>query len=157
MADKIEMHRALEAAKIKVGGASALARALRITPQAVNQWQVVPPERVLEVECHSGVSRHFLRPDVFGSSQHELPASSSVGGDAGAPVTPPAQSGAPADISSSHAIKGACETGAQPQAENAMRPANHSNSPEVPPSSGSGARFADIGCTPVALSVEVAR
>lgn len=91
MADKIEMHRALEAAKIKMGGASALARALRITPQAVNQWQVVPPERVLEVERHSSVSRHFLRPDVFGTSPHKLPASSSAGDDDGVPVTPPAQ------------------------------------------------------------------
>ncbi|WP_024900291.1 Cro/CI family transcriptional regulator [Brucella rhizosphaerae] len=134
------MHRALEAAKIKVGGASALARALRITPQAVNQWQVVPPERVLEVERHSGVSRHFLRPDVFGSSQHELPASSSVGDDAGAPISPPAQDGAPADISSSHAIKGACETGAQLRAETALRPDNHSNSPDSLPSGEAVAR-----------------
>lgn len=140
MADKIEMHRALEVAKIRVGGASALARALRITPQAVNQWQVVPPERVLEVERHSGISRHFLRPDVFGSSQYELSASSSVGDNAGASVTPPAQNGAPAEVSSSHAIKGACETGAQLQAEIALRPNNHFNSPEVLPSGEAVAR-----------------
>jgi len=85
------------------------------------------------------------------------PASSSVGDNAGASVTPPAQNGAPAEVSSSHAIKGACETGAQPQAEIALRPANHFNSPEALPSGGSGARFANIGCAPVALSDEVAR
>lgn len=130
MADKIEMHRALEAAKIKVGGASALSRALRITPQAVNQWQVVPPERVLEVERHSGVSRHFLRPDIFGSSPHELPVSSSAGDVAGVPVTPPAQKGAPASFS---------------------------NSPEVLQSGEAGVQRSAIECTPATFLMEAAR
>jgi DNA-binding transcriptional regulator YdaS (Cro superfamily) len=130
MADKIEMHRALEAAKIKVGGASALSRALRITPQAVNQWQVVPPERVLEVERHSGVSRHFLRPDIFGLSPHELPVSSSAGDVAGVPVTPPAQKGAPASFS---------------------------NSPEVLQSGEAGVQRSAIDCTPATILMEAAR
>ena len=130
MADKIEMHRALEAAKIKVGGASALSRALRITPQAVNQWQVVPPERVLEVERHSGVSRHSLRPDIFGSSPHELPVSSSAGDVAGVPVTPPAQKGAPASFS---------------------------NSPEVLQSGEAGVQRSAIECTPATFLMEAAR
>lgn len=58
------------------------------------------------------------------------PASSSAGDVAGVPVTPPAQKGAPASFS---------------------------NSPEVLPSSGSVAQFADIGCAPVALLDEVVR
>jgi DNA-binding transcriptional regulator YdaS (Cro superfamily) len=65
------MEKACELAKLKAGGASALARALdelgeRITSQAVSQWRVVPPEKVLKVEKITGVSRYELRPDVFG-------------------------------------------------------------------------------------------
>lgn len=58
--------KALETAVKNAGGASALARLLKITPQAVLQWPRVPAERVLEVETHTGVSRHDLRPDIFG-------------------------------------------------------------------------------------------
>ena len=50
----------------RAGGPAAVGRAFGITSQAVTQWQRVPPERVLEVERLSGVSRHLLRPDVFG-------------------------------------------------------------------------------------------
>ncbi|WP_142587807.1 transcriptional regulator [Pseudorhizobium halotolerans] len=57
---------ALERAISSVGSASELARRLRVTPAAVLQWRKVPAERVLEVERISGVSRHDLRPDVFG-------------------------------------------------------------------------------------------
>ena len=48
------------------GGASALSRHLKITPQAVLQWKNAPADRVLEIEKVTGVSRHDLRPDVFG-------------------------------------------------------------------------------------------
>lgn len=65
MANSIE-HTSLELACKKAGGASALARLLKITPQAVLQWPRVPAERVLEVEAHTGVSRHDLRADIFG-------------------------------------------------------------------------------------------
>jgi DNA-binding transcriptional regulator YdaS (Cro superfamily) len=37
-----------------------------ITPQAISQWDKVPAKRVLEVERITGISRHKLRPDVFG-------------------------------------------------------------------------------------------
>lgn len=58
---------ALDRARAKIGGASALARAIgRITPQAISQWGRVPAERVLDVERVTGVSRHELRPDIFG-------------------------------------------------------------------------------------------
>lgn len=59
----------LEQACKNVGGASALGRLLKITPQAVLQWPRVPAERVLEVETHTGISRHDLRPDIFGPAQ----------------------------------------------------------------------------------------
>lgn len=47
---------------------SALARALDITPGAVNKWlrhDRLPAERVLNVERLTGVSRHDLRPDIY--------------------------------------------------------------------------------------------
>lgn len=55
-------------ASISTGGQSALARALKVTPQAVQRWcstGKIPAERVLEVEQASGVSRHELRPDLY--------------------------------------------------------------------------------------------
>ena len=39
-----------------------------ITPQAISQWDKVPAKRVLEVEKITGISRHVLRPDIFGST-----------------------------------------------------------------------------------------
>jgi len=52
------------------GGQAALARELKITPQAVNQWvtgrRPVPARLALRIEELTGVTRHDLRPDVFG-------------------------------------------------------------------------------------------
>lgn len=57
----------LNEAKRKAGGSTELARALGdLTPQAISQWKVVPADRVLKVEEITGVSRHDLRPDIFG-------------------------------------------------------------------------------------------
>lgn len=57
----------LEMAKQIAGGSTGLARALGgLTPQAVSQWKAVPADRVLKVEEITGVSRHLLRPDIFG-------------------------------------------------------------------------------------------
>jgi DNA-binding transcriptional regulator YdaS (Cro superfamily) len=53
---------------IKVaGGLGALAKRLRISPQAVDKWRRngVPAERVLTLESISGVSRSELRPDLY--------------------------------------------------------------------------------------------
>lgn len=43
-----------------------LATALGIGPSALSQWANVPADRCLEVERVTGISRHDLRPDVFG-------------------------------------------------------------------------------------------
>ncbi len=48
------------------GGPTEFAKALDVTPQAVSQWKQVPTAHVLTVEKITGVSRHELRPDVFG-------------------------------------------------------------------------------------------
>lgn len=51
-------------------GQAGIARLLGVSPQAVNQWvsssRPVPPRHVLAIEAATGVSRHLLRPDVFG-------------------------------------------------------------------------------------------
>lgn len=67
METNIAPSQALALAIDKVGSASALARHLGLTPSAVLQWDVVPIKRVLEVEAFTGVSRHSLRPDIYGS------------------------------------------------------------------------------------------
>ena len=60
--DKVTIREAAE----KVGGVVALAHALGLTKGAVSQWERVPPEHVLKLEGLTGVSRHVLRPDIFG-------------------------------------------------------------------------------------------
>jgi DNA-binding transcriptional regulator YdaS (Cro superfamily) len=54
-----------EAVKI-AGGASTLGPALGITRSAVSMWKNVPYDKVLDVERLTGVSRHRLRPDLYG-------------------------------------------------------------------------------------------
>ena len=56
----------LAAAIAAVGSMSDLAEKLDLTLQAVCQWSRVPPERCLDVERVTGVSRHVLRPDIYG-------------------------------------------------------------------------------------------
>ncbi|OCJ38155.1 Cro/CI family transcriptional regulator [Agrobacterium tumefaciens] len=61
----------LNAVKGAAGGASAIARAIGVTPQAVAQWKAIPPEHVLKLEKAFGVSRYVQRPDVFGLAELE--------------------------------------------------------------------------------------
>lgn len=49
----------------KRGALSQLAVELGLTAQAVHVWEVVPIQRVLEVERITGISRRRLRPDYF--------------------------------------------------------------------------------------------
>lgn len=44
-----------------------LAKAIKITPGALSQWDRVPADRVLAVEAATGVSRYDLRPDIYGA------------------------------------------------------------------------------------------
>lgn len=65
--------RAIEAA----GSASELARQLGVVPMTVTQWRKrgqVPAERCLAIEAATGVSRHDLRPDVFGPAEGKADA-----------------------------------------------------------------------------------
>lgn len=68
----------LDRAVIAVGSQIALASICNVTPQAVSQWLQKgrpPADRVLVIERASGVSRHELRPDIYG-----LPPSSPQSG-----------------------------------------------------------------------------
>ena len=62
MADKDE---ALQRAIKQIGTSNEFAALLGVKPQAVSQWDRVPPLRVLDVERISGVPRHELRPDIY--------------------------------------------------------------------------------------------
>jgi DNA-binding transcriptional regulator YdaS (Cro superfamily) len=57
---------ALKDAISAIGSMTALADGLGITPQAVAKWGYVPAARCLDVERLTGVSRHKLRPDIYG-------------------------------------------------------------------------------------------
>lgn len=59
---------ALELAIEAAGGISSLAQKLGMNKQAVWEWRRVPPKRAIAVEAATGgvVSRHRLRPDIFG-------------------------------------------------------------------------------------------
>jgi DNA-binding transcriptional regulator YdaS (Cro superfamily) len=55
----------LKAAVKKVGSITNLAKLLGVTTQAISQWEVIPMQRVLEIEHITGVDRERLRPDLF--------------------------------------------------------------------------------------------
>lgn len=53
-----------------VGGQGALARQLNVHPALVSQWRTgrrpVAAHHILSIEAMTQVSRHELRPDIFG-------------------------------------------------------------------------------------------
>lgn len=64
------MSKELDRALLAVGGAASMAKVLGISAQAVGQWEIAPPNRVLKIEeaTRGLVTRHDLRPDVFGAA-----------------------------------------------------------------------------------------
>lgn len=56
-----------------LGGAKKAAEALGISnPSVVLNWRKrgkIPAAKVLAVEAASGISRHVLRPDIFGTTE----------------------------------------------------------------------------------------
>ena len=65
--ENITPHEALKSAFKAVGKQKDLAAILGITDSALSQWHQAPPAHVLAIEKASGVSRHLLRPDIFGA------------------------------------------------------------------------------------------
>lgn len=56
----------------RAGGVVALARELGIKHTAMYSWTRVPAERVLDIERVTGISRHELRPDIFGPAPEKV-------------------------------------------------------------------------------------
>lgn len=60
----------VDAAIESLGGPSKASAALGIkNPSVVMNWKArgrVPADKVLDVEALTGISRHLLRPDIFG-------------------------------------------------------------------------------------------
>lgn len=52
------------------GRAKMLAETLKVSPSNISNWVLrgVPHKRVLDVERATGISRHALRPDIFGEA-----------------------------------------------------------------------------------------
>lgn len=63
----------VDAAIESLGGPSKASAALGIAnPSVVLNWKArgkVPANKVLEVEALTGISRHALRPDIFGKAE----------------------------------------------------------------------------------------
>lgn len=57
-----------------VGTAGELAEKIGVSPQALSQWRRIPVGRVLDIERITGISRHDLRPDIFGPAPAQEPA-----------------------------------------------------------------------------------
>lgn len=75
MVDTSTPNRAFETAVDHVGGQSALGRLIGRTQQAISRrlatGRVLWAEDVLTVERATGISRHRLRPDVYGPGPAE--------------------------------------------------------------------------------------
>ena len=69
---------ALREAIEKIGSQSAMARLLQVTQGSVSKWlsrrKPLPGEHVLAVEAATGVSKHRLRPDIYGPDPTDAPA-----------------------------------------------------------------------------------
>lgn len=58
---------ALKELRKRAGTNVVLAKWAKCSRQAVSNWRKVPAERVLDIERHSGMSRHELRQDIYGA------------------------------------------------------------------------------------------
>jgi DNA-binding transcriptional regulator YdaS (Cro superfamily) len=84
-----------EAAK-GAGGVVNLAREMGVNHQTFYSWNQVPAERVLVIERFSKISRHKIRPDIYGPDPIAPNSSPDDAGDAEQEVvaTAPEQAGA---------------------------------------------------------------
>ena len=57
--------RALEIAIEAANGKNNLARHLGISRQAIAFWDIVPADRLIDVERVTGIARKALRPDLY--------------------------------------------------------------------------------------------
>lgn len=76
MSDKVF---ALKIAIQRAGGQTALAKLIGVKQQNIWDWlntgqRQVSPNYVLAIEAATGVSKHDLRPDIFGPKPQQAPA-----------------------------------------------------------------------------------
>jgi DNA-binding transcriptional regulator YdaS (Cro superfamily) len=64
--------------KAKRGRLSDLARALKITPAAINQWKIIPADKLVAISNETGIPRHELRPDLYEGMRVEVSAQESA-------------------------------------------------------------------------------
>lgn len=62
MKKRSPLHKYLKAER---GRLSKLAAALNITPGAINQWKVVPADKLVAISRETGIPRQELRPDLY--------------------------------------------------------------------------------------------
>lgn len=56
----------------RLGGPAKGAEVLAVSPAVIGMWKLrrrIPADKVLAVENATGISRHELRPDIFGKSE----------------------------------------------------------------------------------------
>jgi pyruvate kinase len=51
--------------KAERGRLSKLATALNITPAAINQWKIIPADKLVAISRETGIPRNELRPDLY--------------------------------------------------------------------------------------------
>lgn len=66
------MKKLLRYLRSKRGRLTRLAEKLQLDPSTVLTWKRVPPQHCLIVEEFTGISRHVLRPDIFGEDEGEV-------------------------------------------------------------------------------------
>ncbi len=62
----------------RVGGVVALSKALGLSRGAVSNWTKIPVGRVNDVYVLTGLSREFLRPDIFADPSQPKPTEKDV-------------------------------------------------------------------------------
>jgi DNA-binding transcriptional regulator YdaS (Cro superfamily) len=72
------MEKLLEYFSEERGRMSNLAKALSITPAAINQWKIIPADKLLKIETLTGIDRQQLRPDLYAGMKKPRRPSSQV-------------------------------------------------------------------------------
>ena len=49
-----------------------MAAQLKVSPSTILTWEQVPPHHCLGVESFTGISRHELRPDIYGKEPQSV-------------------------------------------------------------------------------------